>query len=264
MPAHACTCACTPPDATPSVAPYTCATHLPLCNPHPACARRRAARLLRPQRPELGLPHLQLGGDGQGQLPVVAPPPHAHGAVSGGEGGGLQALRPLELKPARECLLPCAATPVPHCDPPPPPPPPTHTHTHYTFLHPTHRYFHAYRIDHILGFFRIWEIPGDCASGILGRFRPSIPLSRGVRARLQRLHKGDRGSSWPPLADTPALLPPPRHASHRSWRARASGTLTGCASPTSRMRCAVLCRAVPRCALQKCSCAASSPACVWG
>ncbi|PSC73748.1 4-alpha-glucanotransferase DPE2 [Micractinium conductrix] len=39
-------------------------------------------------------------------------------------------------------------------------------------------YFHAYRIDHILGFFRIWEIPGDCSSGILGRFRPSIPLSR--------------------------------------------------------------------------------------
>lgn len=43
------------------------------------------------------------------------------------------------------------------------------------------RYFHAYRIDHILGFFRIWEIPGDCSSGILGRFRPSIPLSRNVR-----------------------------------------------------------------------------------
>lgn len=40
------------------------------------------------------------------------------------------------------------------------------------------QYFHAYRIDHILGFFRIWEIPGDCSSGILGRFRPSIPLSR--------------------------------------------------------------------------------------
>ena len=44
-------------------------------------------------------------------------------------------------------------------------------------------YFHAYRIDHILGFFRIWEIPGDCSSGILGHFRPSIPLSRHVSAR---------------------------------------------------------------------------------
>ena len=26
--------------------------------------------------PELGVPHLQLGGDVQGQLPVVAAPPH--------------------------------------------------------------------------------------------------------------------------------------------------------------------------------------------
>ena len=40
------------------------------------------------------------------------------------------------------------------------------------------RYFHAYRIDHVLGFFRIWEIPGDCTSGLLGHFRPSIPIDR--------------------------------------------------------------------------------------
>lgn len=38
------------------------------------------------------------------------------------------------------------------------------------------QYFHAYRIDHILGFFRIWEIPGDCTTGLLGRFRPSHPI----------------------------------------------------------------------------------------
>ena len=83
------------------------------------------------------------------------------------------------------------------------------------------QYFTAYRIDHILGFFRIWEIPGDCTTGvdthsggshtwghlkpqpvsvasvtvapiaccgassplimiagILGHFRPSVPISR--------------------------------------------------------------------------------------
>ena len=40
------------------------------------------------------------------------------------------------------------------------------------------RYFHAYRIDHVLGFFRIWEIPADCTTGLLGHFRPSIPISR--------------------------------------------------------------------------------------
>ena len=27
------------------------------------------------------------------------------------------------------------------------------------------QYFTAYRIDHILGFFRIWEIPGECTTG---------------------------------------------------------------------------------------------------
>ena len=40
------------------------------------------------------------------------------------------------------------------------------------------QYFHAYRIDHILGFFRIWELPADAKSGLLGRFRPSVPLWR--------------------------------------------------------------------------------------
>ncbi|TAE50324.1 MAG: 4-alpha-glucanotransferase [Bacteroidetes bacterium] len=39
-------------------------------------------------------------------------------------------------------------------------------------------YFDAFRIDHILGFFRIWEIPGDAVQGILGHFNPCLPLSR--------------------------------------------------------------------------------------
>ena len=39
------------------------------------------------------------------------------------------------------------------------------------------RYFDAYRIDHILGFFRIWEIPKKAKSGLLGHFNPSLPLS---------------------------------------------------------------------------------------
>jgi 4-alpha-glucanotransferase len=38
--------------------------------------------------------------------------------------------------------------------------------------------FHAYRIDHILGFFRIWEIPGEAMSGLSGRFRPVNPIRR--------------------------------------------------------------------------------------
>lgn len=38
-------------------------------------------------------------------------------------------------------------------------------------------YFDAYRIDHILGFFRIWEIPCTTTSGLLGHFNPALPLT---------------------------------------------------------------------------------------
>ena len=38
-------------------------------------------------------------------------------------------------------------------------------------------FFDAYRIDHILGFFRIWEIPSYVSSGLSGHFRPSMPLT---------------------------------------------------------------------------------------
>lgn len=38
-------------------------------------------------------------------------------------------------------------------------------------------YFDAYRIDHILGFFRIWEIPLDAVEGTLGYFNPALPLT---------------------------------------------------------------------------------------
>ena len=38
-------------------------------------------------------------------------------------------------------------------------------------------YFDAYRIDHILGFFRIWEIPYECVHGLLGHFNPALPFT---------------------------------------------------------------------------------------
>ncbi|GHT48832.1 4-alpha-glucanotransferase [Bacteroidia bacterium] len=38
-------------------------------------------------------------------------------------------------------------------------------------------YFDAYRIDHILGFFRIWQIPEDSIEGLLGYFSPALPFS---------------------------------------------------------------------------------------
>jgi 4-alpha-glucanotransferase len=39
-------------------------------------------------------------------------------------------------------------------------------------------YFDAFRIDHILGFFRIWEIPASQAEGLMGYFNPSLPYYR--------------------------------------------------------------------------------------
>ncbi len=39
------------------------------------------------------------------------------------------------------------------------------------------RYFDAFRIDHIIGWFRIWEIPLSCRSGLMGHFNPALPYS---------------------------------------------------------------------------------------
>ncbi|MEN7550649.1 4-alpha-glucanotransferase [Rapidithrix thailandica] len=56
-------------------------------------------------------------------------------------------------------------------------------------------YFDVYRIDHILGFFRIWEIPVEHVDGLLGYFNPSMPFhkdeltSRGIWFDYDRLCK---------------------------------------------------------------------------
>ena len=54
-------------------------------------------------------------------------------------------------------------------------------------------YFDAFRIDHILGFFRIWSIPLDAVEGILGHFVPALPVAenefaaRGIQFDRERL-----------------------------------------------------------------------------
>ena len=40
------------------------------------------------------------------------------------------------------------------------------------------QFFDAYRIDHVLGFFRIWEIPVPHKSGLMGQFSPALGLSK--------------------------------------------------------------------------------------
>jgi 4-alpha-glucanotransferase len=39
------------------------------------------------------------------------------------------------------------------------------------------QYFDAFRIDHVLGFFRVWEVPVDAIFGIMGHFSPALPLT---------------------------------------------------------------------------------------
>lgn len=38
-------------------------------------------------------------------------------------------------------------------------------------------YFDAYRIDHVLGFFRIWQIPRNAVHGLLGVFNSAMPMT---------------------------------------------------------------------------------------
>lgn len=40
------------------------------------------------------------------------------------------------------------------------------------------KFFDAYRIDHVLGFFRIWEIPYNAVHGLLGQFSPALGMTR--------------------------------------------------------------------------------------
>jgi len=56
-------------------------------------------------------------------------------------------------------------------------------------LRKMNEYFDAFRIDHILGFFRIWEIPVPIKSGLEGHFNPALPYSS---AELMRWGYGDR------------------------------------------------------------------------
>jgi 4-alpha-glucanotransferase len=46
------------------------------------------------------------------------------------------------------------------------------------------KYYQAYRIDHVLGFFRIWAAPGKDTTSILGRYIPSAALTTADLAAL--------------------------------------------------------------------------------
>ncbi len=62
------------------------------------------------------------------------------------------------------------------------------------------RYFDALRIDHILGFFRIWQIPTAEVQGTLGMFNPRLPFDRDELARYG-LHGDLRRFTDPYITD---------------------------------------------------------------
>lgn len=69
--------------------------------------------------------------------------------------------------------------------------------------------FDALRVDHILGFFRIWEIPIRYREGIMGHFDPALPLSRAEIARAGFTHDPN---VYAPLTPIPERESPTRSA----------------------------------------------------
>ena len=79
------------------------------------------------------------------------------------------------------------------------------------------QYFDAFRIDHILGFFRIWEIPSQYKSGLMGHFNPALPYPEG-ELRAQGFKPGE-GEGTDVL-----FVEDPRRKGY--WHPRISGNLT--------------------------------------
>lgn len=62
------------------------------------------------------------------------------------------------------------------------------------------RFFDAYRIDHVLGFFRIWEIPISSVDGLLGRFSPALGLTA-EEIQIMGLHFDEKSFTQPYITD---------------------------------------------------------------
>lgn len=85
-------------------------------------------------------------------------------------------------------------------------------------------YFDAFRIDHILGFFRIWEIPSQYSSGSMGHFNPALPYPedeiRAAGLPLEGLFLPDPRN---PGCVQPRILP--ESASLPQWQQEVFGAL---------------------------------------
>lgn len=82
------------------------------------------------------------------------------------------------------------------------------------------RFFDAYRIDHVLGFFRIWEIPRKYSSAKYGHFSPALPYS------IEEMSK--RGFNFSASHDGSLFMEDPRDSGkyHPAFGARATAQYT--------------------------------------
>lgn len=88
------------------------------------------------------------------------------------------------------------------------------------------RWFDAFRIDHVLGFFRIWEIPSQYKSGTMGHFNPALPYTeaeiKGMGLPMEGLfHEDPRNEGcFQPLItpDTTGLSDAQRQCFDGVWR----------------------------------------------
>lgn len=62
------------------------------------------------------------------------------------------------------------------------------------------KFFDAYRIDHVLGFFRIWEIPIHAVHGLLGQFSPALGMTR-AEIESYGLHFQEQQFTTPFISD---------------------------------------------------------------
>lgn len=71
------------------------------------------------------------------------------------------------------------------------------------------RYYDAVRIDHILGWFRIWEIPAGCikGNGKLGHFSPSSGIRWSDLEKLLEVTKLDKKRLFEPQITIKSLVP---------------------------------------------------------
>ena len=119
-------------------------------------------------------------------------------------------------------------------------------------------YFDATRIDHILGFFRIWEIPVPEKSGLEGHFNPALPYSKeelvkmGFGDRLEFFLEDPRKKGWfHPRIDAKELGSLYEdffyHRHNEFWKAKAEEKLSELLGSTSMLACGEDLGMIPAC-----------------